>query len=154
MPTVAGTPLQTGAQLNPVDWLSLGGNETAGVQQSSLMRGQPPALAWWQRRSPQGPRMTGQGFPVYITSRPFSRGADAHAPHFGKLAINPIGGGVFAPYRIPTIAGPGARYQNAAIWFDVQTVPTSIRMNNSVPVETVNALIAQAHVGPSYRTTG
>jgi hypothetical protein len=98
--------------------------------------------------------MTGQGFPVYITSRPFSRGADAHAPHFGKLAINPIGGGVFAPYRIPTIAGPGARYQNAAIWFDVQTVPTSIRMNNSVPVETVNALIAQAHVGPSYRTTG
>jgi hypothetical protein len=36
----------------------------------------------------------------------------------------------------------------------VQAVPTSVAINPTIPIETMNALIATAHVGPSYQTTG
>lgn len=139
---------------HPYDWNAISHDEFLGIQKSAVTRGQPEALAWWQRRSITGPRSIPQGQPFYLTSRPYSRGADAHAPKFGTLAYNPIGGGVPSAYRLPSIAGPGARYVFGAIWFDVQGITTSVGLNPTVPVETVNALIRTAHVGPSYRTTG
>jgi hypothetical protein len=152
MPTNPGVPISqlTAGVQNQFDWLSVNQNEMLGAQQSSLMRGQPPALAWWQQRQIRGPGTVAQPAPIYITSPPYSRGAPAHAPKFGVLNINPIGAGQYAPYRLPTIAGPGARYMFSAIWFDVQTIPTSIRMNPSVPIETINALIASSYVGGMY----
>jgi hypothetical protein len=159
MPTRAGTPDLSAAPgyagaLQPFNWLDIGANENLGLQQSALMRGQPAPLSWWQRRKIAGPATVPQPNPIYVTSPQFSRGADAHAPRFGKLNINPIGAGVYAPYRLPTIAGPGARYVFGAIWFDVQAISTSLQINPTVPIETVNALIAAGHVGPTYRTTG
>jgi hypothetical protein len=160
MPTRAGIPIGQPAstaapgwigQLHPVDWISGAGG---GAQQSSLMRGQPAPLAWWQRRTIPMTQPTPQGQPFYATSRPYSRGAQAHAPVFGHLAFNPIGAGIVAPYRLPTIAGPGARYVFGAIWFDVQAISTSLQLNPTVPIETINALIAASSVGPSYLTTG
>jgi hypothetical protein len=125
-----------------------------GIHPVAAERGAPAPLAWWQRRRLRGQATTPQPVPVWLQSRPYDRGAMAYAPHFGVIPTNPIGSGVFAPYRIPTIAGPGARYLFGAIWFDVQTVPTSLRMNPTVPIETVNALIAKSRVGGTYLTTG
>lgn len=117
-------------------------------------RGGPPALSWWQQRRLRGQQTTPQPVPLTLQSRPYSRGAGAYSPHFGTIPTNPIGAGVFAPYRLPTIAGPGARYVFGAIWFDVQTIPTSLRMNTTIPIETVNALISTSRVGGTYLTTG
>jgi hypothetical protein len=154
MPTVPGIMLQPGNLSVSTNWVDVGGNELAGLDQGAAMRGHPGALSVSQRRIVPQVRTTPQPTHFFTTSRNFSRGADAHAPHFGRLHYNPIGAGVYAPYRIPTIAGPGARYQAAAIWFDVQSVPTGLRINPTVPIETVNALIATSHASATYLTTG
>lgn len=156
MPTTAGTPIPSAmllaGPLNQFDWIDTGGQ--IGATQQSLMRGTGGALAFWQRRQIQGPQTIGQGQPVYLHSRPFSRGAAAYSPKFGQLATNPIGAGVPAPYRLPTIAGPGARYEFAAIWFDVQTIPTSIAPSPTMSMDSVAALLATSSVSAMYATTG
>jgi hypothetical protein len=152
VPTNPGVPMpmQPAGLKNPFDWLNQNQNEANGIQQSAAMRGQPVALAWWQRRTVPEPTVIGQGVPFYLTSTPYSRGAGAHAPQFGKLTYNPIGAGVASSWRLPTIAGPGARYAFSAIWFDVQDIPTSMGFSQSVPQETVDALIQSSHVSGFY----
>lgn len=160
MPTRAGIPVMPNnapgyiGPLNQHAWLAQHGNQFAGIRQTAVPRGHPGAFAWWQKRPQWGPSTVAQGRPAYLHSRPFSRGAGAYSPKFGVLNINPIGAGVYAPYRLPTIAGPGARYEWGAIWFDVQTTPTSMLMNPTVPIETVNALIQSSYVAGFYPTTG
>jgi len=142
-------------QITP-DWID-GYSRTGqqpGIEPEAAMRGQPVPLAWWQARPRLGPDTIPQPLPAWLQSRPYSRGAGAYSPKFGVLPYNPIGSGIYSPYRLPTIAGPGATYMAAAIWFDVQTIPTSININPTIPIETMNALIATARVGPSYMTTG
>jgi hypothetical protein len=164
MPTVAGVPLTggmaaglasiPGSILDPVDWIDAGSPATIdGAVQSALMRGTPGPLTWWQRRFQRGPDTTQQGAPFWLHSRPFSRGAGAYSPKFGILPTNPIGAGIYAPYKLPVIAGPGARYQFGAIWFDVQTIPTTMRMSPTMPAESVNALLATSYVSAMYPTT-
>jgi hypothetical protein len=152
MPTTAGFYL--GQQYNPVDWVSWAGSEQLGVSPQAAMRGHPPAMSWWQQRSVPRVPTPPQPLPIWIHSRPYDRGAAAYAPHFGTLPYSPIGQGIYAAYKLPVIAGPAARYQAGAIWFDVQTIPTSLLLNPTIPVETVNALLATSHVSGSYMTTG
>ena len=141
--------------LNQWDWLDVGpAGVVGGAQQTGLMRGTGGAMTFWQQRQIRGPQTIAQGGPVYQTSRPYSRGAEAHYPTFGVLPYNPIGGGIYSPYKLPVIAGPGARYEAAAIWFNVQSIPTSIQINPTIPIETVDALIATSYVGGTYLTTG
>jgi hypothetical protein len=159
MPTCAPLPIPAAmlpaGPLNQFDWIDLGSPDTInGAQQSALMRGTGGALTWWQRRQIKGPDTIGQGRPVYLHSRPYSRGAGAFSPKFGTLNINPIGAGVPAPYRLPTISGPGARYEFAAIWFDVQTIPTSIAPSPTMTMDSVGALLASSSVAAMYATTG
>lgn len=159
MPTVAGTPVPAAmlpaGPLNQWDWVDAGpSGSLGGALQSALMRGTGGALAWWQQRQIPGPATIPQGAPFYLQSRQFSRGAGAFAPKFGTIPVNPIGAGIYAAYKLPVIAGPGARYEYAAIWFDVQTIPTSIGINPTVPIETINALVATSYVGAMYQTTG
>jgi hypothetical protein len=139
--------------LNQFDWMDAGG-AMPGAQQSALMRGTGGALAYWQRRQIPGPATIAQGFPVYMHSRGFSRGAGAFSPKFGTLNVNPIGAGVVTPYKLPVIAGPGARYQFGAIWFDVQTVPTSVQASPTMSMNSLDALIATSSVSAMYATTG
>jgi hypothetical protein len=168
MPTTAGRPLHANdwapasdpsiptpfaSEAHAVNWVDWAGSETLGVSPLAAMRGQPPPLSWWMRRQTHIPTPP-QPFPLWLQSRQYSRGAAAFAPKFGTIPVSPIGAGIYSPYKLPVIAGPGARYQAAAIWFDVQSIPTSLRMNPTVPIETINALIATSHVGPSYLTTG
>jgi hypothetical protein len=141
--------------LNQFDWIDAGNSGSiGGALQSSLMRGTGGALAFWQKRQIGGPQTTPFAGPVYLTSRPYSRGAGAHAPKFGQLAVNPIGAGVPVPYKLPVIAGPGARYEFAAIWFDVQTIPTSIAPSPTMSMDSVEALLATSSVAAMYATTG
>jgi hypothetical protein len=152
MPTHAGTPVNTqGAPayigpLNPHDWLNDHGDMFGGIRPTAIPRGHPRVFSWWQRKPAPAAVTFPQPTAAMLHSRGFSRGAGAYAPKFGVLNINPIGAGVYAPYRLPTIAGPGARY--------VQTVPTSMLMNPTVPIETVDALIASSYVAGMYPTTG
>lgn len=162
MPTHPGIPISQdeampgafATEQAPVNWVDWNGSEILGVAPQAMMRGQPPPLSWWQRRT--GPRVPTpmQPVPVWLQSRPYDRGAGAYAPKFGTLPINPIGAGIYSPYKLPVIAGPGARYQFAAIWFDVQTIPTTVRMSPTMSAESINALLAASHVGGTYLTTG
>jgi hypothetical protein len=159
MPTQAGIPIPAAmlpaGPLNQYDWIDGGSpNQIDGAQQSALMRGTGGALAYWQRRQISGPATIAQGGPVYLHSRPYSRGAGAFSPKFGTLNINPIGAGVATPYKLPVIAGPGARYQFGAIWFDVQTIPTSIAPSPTMSMDSVSALLATSSVAAMYATTG
>jgi hypothetical protein len=156
-----GTPINNGAAspgyvgpLHPFNWIDLAHQEALGVNQTAASQGQPVAMEFWQQRQIRGPQTIPQAGPVYLHSRPYSRGADAFAPKFGTLNINPIGAGIYSPYKLPPMAGPGARYVQGAIFFDVQAIPTGLRFNQTVPIETVDALIAQSHVAAAYRTTG
>jgi hypothetical protein len=91
---------------------------------------------------------------VWLQSRPYDRGAGAYSPKFGVLNINPIGAGIYAPYKLPVSGGPGARYEMAAIWFDVQTVPTSVQASPTMTMQSLNSLIATSSVAAMYPTTG
>jgi hypothetical protein len=148
-PEDAGAPWYIGVK-HPPNWMDINGQEALGIQQGAAAQGQPKPLSWWQKRNIPGKQTVMQSREVWMQSRPYSRGADAYAPKFGVLNISPIGAGIYGPYRLPTIAGPGARYLQGAIWFDVQSIPTTIRMNPTIPIETMNALIATSHVGPQY----
>lgn len=160
MPTRAGTPIDDSAApgyvgaAHPFNWLDISGQEALGLAPGATHQGQPKPLSFWQKRIIGGPRPPAQGQPYYVTSPGYSRGAEAHAPHFGQVAYNPIGAGIYAPYKLPPIAGPGARYTFGAIWFNVQSIPTSINMGPTVPIETIDALIATSHVSATYLTTG
>lgn len=140
--------------LNPFDWLSLHGDETAGIAQGQVMRGTPGFAAPYQRRQIAGPGTAIKGTPVYLHSRPYSRGAGAFSPKFGVLNINPIGAGVYAPFKLPVIAGPGARYEFGAIWFAPQTIPTTVHMSPTMSAESLNALLSTSQVSAMYATTG
>lgn len=158
MPTAGALPIPAamlpGGPLNPYDWLSLGPDEAGGIQQCAVMRGHPGALSAYQRRQIAGPTTVAQSAPIYLQSRPYDRGAGAYSPKFGGLNINPIGAGIYAPYKLPPIAGPGARYQMAAIWFDVQTIPTTVQMSPTMSMQSVEAMLYQSHVAAMYATTG
>jgi hypothetical protein len=158
MPTTGALPIPAamlpGGPLNPYDWLSLGPNETGGIQQGAVMRGHPGALSPYQRRQIVGASTVAQGVPLYLHSRPYDRGAGAYSPKFGVLNINPIGAGIYAPYKLPVSGGPGARYQMAAIWFDVQTIPTSVQASPTMTKQSLDALVATSSVAAMYATTG
>lgn len=144
-------PFWPAGDLNQFDWID-GGNPS-GFVQSSFMRGQAPFAAPWQQRRISVPTV-GQGQPYWVQSRPYDRGAQAFAPQFGIVAVNPVGGGVFAPYKLPVIAGPGGDYEFAALWFDAQVIPTSMPINPTIPLETYEALLATSYVGGMIPTTG
>lgn len=153
LPAPAAASYQANLTIIP-DWWDGSPAAQIGTEPDSAMRGQPAPFAWWQRRPRLGPGTVPQPVPMWLQSRPYDRGAQAFSPKFGVINYNPIGSGVYAPYRLPTIAGPGARYAAAAIFFNVQDVPTTIVMNPTIPIETMDALLATAHAGPAYLTTG
>jgi hypothetical protein len=156
MSTTPGIPLPAhlAGPLNQFDWMNPFGDETVGLSPRSIMQGQPPAFSWWHQRAHKAPPQTPMPIPIYVQGPVYDRGADAFAPQFGKLLQNPIGAGIHASYKLPVIAGPGARYQFGAIWFGVQSIPTSVQINPTVPIETINALLATSHVSAAYLTTG
>lgn len=152
MPTIAGRSIY--ARDNVPNWVDWHGSEALGASMQAAFRGHPPPLSSWMMRPRLGPESIPQGVPLWRQSRPYDRGSAAYAPKFGVIPVNPIGAGTYTPYRLMPSGGPAARYQFGAIWFDVQTIPTSMPMSRGMPLQAANALIAHSHVAANYRTTG
>jgi hypothetical protein len=147
----AGAPWYVGSA-HPFPWVDL--QQPIGVDQTAAMQGQPQALTYWQKRPRIGPETVAQSLPYWQVHAHYDRGAAAFTPHFGAIQYNPIGAGIYSPYKLPVIAGPGARYEAGAIFFDVQVLGTGLRQSPTVPMEAINALIATSHATFGYATTG
>jgi hypothetical protein len=147
----AGAPWYVGAA-HPFPWVDV--VQPIGVDQTAAMQGQPSPLAYWQRRPVPMRPTAAQPLPVYRFHENYDRGAQAFSPHFGIVNYSPIGAGIYSPYKLPVIAGPGARYAAGAIFFDVQAIGTGLRMSPTIPQESVDALIATSHATFGYATTG
>jgi hypothetical protein len=94
------------------------------------------------------------GQPFYVHTRGFSRGANAYVPNFGKVLTNPIGAGIVALSRPQASYGPSGRYENAAIWWVSQDIPTTIGLQGLTDPNTLSALLGQVSVQAVYPTTG
>lgn len=119
-------------------------------------RGSPTPEAAGQERSPGSMPNVPQIFGGVIQkfTRQFSRGAAAYVPNFGKVLTNPIGAGVVALHRPQASYGPAGQYENGAIWWTSQAVPTSIGMQGLTDPQTLAALLGQTNVQAVVRTTG
>lgn len=84
----------------------------------------------------------------------FSRGAAAYAPNFGIVTSNPIGAGVVAAQRPQASYGPAAQYENGALWWTSQDIPTSINLQGLNSPEELAAVLSQETVYAVVRTTG
>jgi hypothetical protein len=84
----------------------------------------------------------------------FSRGLAAFVPTFGKVLTNPIGAGIYAPYRTQASYGPPAQYANGAIWWTSQAIPTSVRLSGLTDPAILAELVGMTNVQAMVRTTG
>ena len=84
----------------------------------------------------------------------YSRGAAAYAPNFGILTANPIGAGVVALNRPQASYGVAAQYENGALWWTSQVIPTSINLQGLNSPDELAAILSQETVYAVVRTTG
>ena len=92
---------------------------------------------------------------VYQHETPYyDRGAAAFVPNFGKVLTNPIGAGIVALFRPQASYGPAAQYENGAIWWTSQDIPTSINPQGLTDPQELAALLGSIQVQAVIRTTG
>lgn len=101
---------------------------------------------------PNHPIQYGRAIPVWTP--PYSRGADAVVMNYGKLLTNPIGAGVVAQFRPHPYYGQPAQYDNGALWWTSQIIPTSINLAGLTDPESLEALVGSVNVEAMVRTTG
>lgn len=101
---------------------------------------------------PNNPPVFGGVFQNYTPY--YDRGAAAYVPNFGYVLYNPIGAGVAARYRTQASYGPGGSYDNGAIWWTSQAVPTSINLQGLTDPAVLGALLNRMQVQGVVRTTG
>lgn len=101
---------------------------------------------------PNVPPVYGLNMPVYTPY--FSRGAAAYVQNYGKVLTNPIGAGVVAQYRPQASYGPAAQYENGALWWTSQVIPTSINPQGLTSPDELAALLDGLQVQAVVRTTG
>jgi len=84
-------------------------------------------------------------------TREYSRGAGAYVPQTGYVLTNPIGAGIVAMQRPQASYGPAGEYQNGAIWWTSQAVPTTVDLNGLLSAEEVQALVGNMSVQAMVR---
>lgn len=126
------------------------GNPSAG---SNPQRGGPPAGP----NSVQAlPALAVQPFGgvVYHETPNYSRGAAAYVPGTPIVPSNPIGAGIFAPFRPrPYYAAPGV-YEADAVWWLSQSIPTTVKLQGLTTAEALAAVLGPTYVKAAVRTTG
>lgn len=76
----------------------------------------------------------------------FSKGAARWAPQFGGVSYNPIGAGVPVPFRTQATYGPAAQYENGAIWWTSQAIPTSVNLQGLTNPDALAAILGSIQV--------
>lgn len=94
------------------------------------------------------------GDAIYVYTPPYSRGAAAYAPNFGKVLVNPIGAGIDASYRPQASYGYAAQYHNGALWWTSQDIPTSINIQGLTDPEALAEIVGMENVIAMVKTTG
>jgi hypothetical protein len=128
-------------------------NSTSG---SGAQRGYPAPEGRLQSRPPgsmnPGPQPWGG---VYQNYTPYySRGDAAYVPNFGKVTENPIGAGIYAPYRPQASYGGAAQYANGQLWWSSQAIPTSISPQSLTDPQQLAAILSTLQIQGVVRTTG
>ena len=123
---------------------------------ANAARGYPSPEAPAQRRPPgsmnPGPQPWGGVYQHYTPY--YDRGAAAYVPNFGKVTENPIGAGIYAPYRPQASYGSAAQYANGALWWTSQAIPTSINPQSLTDPEQLADILSSLQIQAVVRTTG
>jgi hypothetical protein len=126
--------------------------EVDGGQQ----RGFPSPLSFLQRRPkgsmPNKPPVFGGV--DYNWTPDYDRGAAAYVPITGYVLTNPIGAGVYTPYRPQASYGPAGQYADGAIWWTSQVIPTSVNLNGLTNPDELAQLLDSIEIQAVVRTTG
>lgn len=119
----------------------------------SLMAGQPePGNALQYRPPGSMPNVAPiDGIVDYIIGPEYSRGANRYVPQTGYVLSNPIGAGIVAMQRPQASYGPAGEYQDGAIFWTAQTVPTTVDLNGLLGPEQVAALVGNMNVQAMVR---
>lgn len=121
---------------------------------ASMQRGTGPALSSAQKYDPPLVRTPPFGGHSDTVPRRNSMGADGIAPTFGRVMTNPIGAGIFAPWRPRPWYGPSGQYVNGAIWWTAQEISTSVELQGLYDADVIDALLAASSVTGFDVTTG
>ena len=81
----------------------------------------------------------------------YDRGAAAVVPYFGRVLTNPIGAGRVALSRPQASYGGSPQYDNGAIWWVSQAIPTSLSLSGLTSAEELNALLGNMQVYGEYQ---
>jgi hypothetical protein len=119
----------------------------------SRQRGFPAPENALQHRPPgsmtEVPPIFGGVYQQY--TEPYSRGAAAYAPNFGKVLENPIGAGIVVLHRPQSSYGGSAEYHNGVAFWTNQTIPTSIHLQGLTTPEEMEALLGTVDVQAAVR---
>lgn len=91
---------------------------------------------------------------VYTETPYFSRGAAAYVPGTPIVPVNPIGAGIFAPFRPrPYYAAPGTYEHDQMFWLS-QATPTTVKLQGLTNADALAAVLGPIYVKAAVRTTG
>lgn len=94
------------------------------------------------------------GLPVEVWTPYYSRGTAAWVPNYGKVLTNPIGAGIEAKYRPQASYGGAAQYENGALWWTSQSIPTSVNLQGLTDPQELADILGMVYVQGVVRTTG
>lgn len=94
------------------------------------------------------------GMPTAVWTPYYDRGSAAWVQNFGKVLVNPIGAGIVALNRPQASYGMSSQYENGALWWTSQVIPTSINPQGLSDPQELAALLGSLNVQAVVRTTG
>ena len=94
------------------------------------------------------------GTNIQVWTPYFSRGAAAFVQNYGKVLTNPIGAGIVVTSRPSASYGESATYENGALWWTSQIIPTSINLSSLTDAQSLEALVGSINVQAMVPTTG
>lgn len=92
--------------------------------------------------------------PIYVYTPYYSRGTAAYVPNVGVVLSNPIGAGIVARYRPQASYGGAAQYDNGALWWTSQVIPTTVNLQGLTDPAVLNEQLGSLLVQAVVRTTG
>ncbi len=140
---VARTPVRPTAGVR--SWLVPSRTQRGFPAPGAAGQGRPPG--WTTNEVPFG-----GAYQNY--TKPYDRGAAAYVPNFGSVHYNPIGAGIFAPYRPRAYYNQPGQYANGMIFWTSQAIPTSINLQGLTDPAALAQILDSVQIQSVVRTTG